>query len=82
MNDKVKAKIRLLSEKAALETMNELTSVERRRIRSFGSYFMGILNKKIRGPDNSSSGHGKQDHSSTRLRDVSVKKAAVSLFAC
>ena len=41
MNDKVKSKIRMLSEKDALFALDELFSVERSSIRSFGSYFMG-----------------------------------------
>jgi hypothetical protein len=49
MNDKVKSKIRMLSEKDALFAIDELSSVERGQIRNFGSYFMGILNRYMRG---------------------------------
>eukprot|EP00980_Cylindrotheca_fusiformis_P014818 scaffold4031_cov135-Cylindrotheca_fusiformis.AAC.5 len=49
MNEKVKMKIRMLSEKDALAAIDELASVERRQIRNFGSYFMGILNRYMRG---------------------------------
>ena len=49
MNEKVKSKIRMLSEKDALFAIDELASVERRQIRNFGSYFMGILNRYMRG---------------------------------
>ena len=41
MNDKVKSKIRMLSEKDAFFALDELKSVDRSSIRSFGSYFMG-----------------------------------------
>ena len=49
MNDKVKSKIRMLSEKDALFAIDELSSVEREQIRNFSSYFMGILNRYMRG---------------------------------
>ena len=49
MNEKVRSKIRMLSEKDALFALDELSSVERKSIRNFGSYFMGILNRYMRG---------------------------------
>ncbi len=49
MNEKVKSKIRMLSEKDALFAIEELSSVDRSQIRNFGSYFMGILNRYMRG---------------------------------
>ena len=49
MNEKVKSKIRMLSEKDALHAIEELSSVPRHSIRNFGSYFMGILNRYMRG---------------------------------
>ena len=49
MNDKIKSKIRMLSERDALFAVDELASVERYQIRNFGSYFMGILNRYMRG---------------------------------
>lgn len=49
MNEKVKSKIRMLSERDALFAIDELASVERHQIRNFGSYFMGILNRYMRG---------------------------------
>jgi hypothetical protein len=49
MNEKVKSKIRMLSETDALFAIEELASVDRAQIRSFGSYFMGILNRYMRG---------------------------------
>jgi hypothetical protein len=49
MNEKVKLKIRMLSEKDAIFAVEELASVPRSQIRNFGSYFMGILNRYMRG---------------------------------
>lgn len=49
MNEKVKSKIRMLSETDALFAIDELSSVPRSQIRNFGSYFMGILNRYMRG---------------------------------
>jgi Heterogeneous nuclear ribonucleoprotein Q acidic domain len=49
MNEKVKSKIRMLSETDALFAIEELASVDRSQIRNFGSYFMGILNRYMRG---------------------------------
>ncbi|KAG7349735.1 hypothetical protein IV203_012332 [Nitzschia inconspicua] len=49
MNEKVKLKIRMLSEKDAMFAIDELASVPRSQIRNFGSYFMGILNRYMRG---------------------------------
>lgn len=49
MDEKVRSKIRMLSERDALFALDELSSVERQSIRNFGSYFMGILNRYMRG---------------------------------
>eukprot|EP00934_Nitzschia_sp_Nitz4_P000010 Nitzschia sp. Nitz4//scaffold11_size288233//240348//242487//NITZ4_000811-RA/size288233-processed-gene-0.248-mRNA-1//-1//CDS//3329534185//10//frame0 len=49
MNDKVKSKIRMLSERDALFALEELSTVNRTQVRNFGSYFMGILNRYMRG---------------------------------
>jgi hypothetical protein len=49
MNDKVKSKIRMLSDVDAMFAIDELQSGDRRQIRNFGSYFMGILNRYMRG---------------------------------
>ena len=48
-NDKVHAKMKMLSEKDALSAIEEMASVDRSTIRTFGSYFMGILNRYMRG---------------------------------
>ena len=48
-NDKVQSKLKMLSEKDALSAIEEMASVERSTIRAFGSYFMGILNRYMRG---------------------------------
>lgn len=70
MNDKVKSKIRMLSEDNALAAIDELASVDRSRIRTFGSYFMGILNKRIRGISD-----GKhQDRGSSNDQNVSENR--------
>ena len=42
MNEKVKSKIRMLSEKDALFAIDELASTDRGSIRNFGSFFMGM----------------------------------------
>lgn len=42
MNEKVKSKIRMLSEKDALFAIDELSSTDRSSIRNFGSFFMGM----------------------------------------
>lgn len=63
MNDKVKSKIRMLPEKDALIAVDELSSVERDQIRNFGSYFMGILNRYMRGERGPGKGHSKQRYS-------------------
>ena len=49
MNEKVKGKIRMLSEKDALFAIDEFSGVDRGSIRNVGSYFMGILNRYMRG---------------------------------
>jgi hypothetical protein len=61
MNDKVKSKIRMLSEHDALLAIDELASVERKQIRNFGSYFMGILNRYMRGDAGQGAGNVKKD---------------------
>jgi hypothetical protein len=57
MNDKVKSKIRMLNEKDALHAIEELSSVQRKSIRNFSSYFMGILNRYMRGEPVGNSGN-------------------------
>jgi hypothetical protein len=68
MNEKVKSKIRMLSEKDAIFAIDELASVERRQIRNFGSYFMGILNRYMRGESGPGTNAKKQE---TNNRQVS-----------
>jgi hypothetical protein len=68
MNEKVKSKIRMLSEKDAIFAIDELASVERRQIRNFGSYFMGILNRYMRGESGPGISAKKQE---TNKRQVS-----------
>ncbi|CAJ1944377.1 unnamed protein product [Cylindrotheca closterium] len=61
MGNKVKMKLRMLTEKDALLAIDELASVERRQIRNFGSYFMGILNRYMRGEANPHANKNKQE---------------------
>ena len=68
MNEKVKSKIRMLSEKDALFAIEELASVERRQIRNFGSYFMGILNRYMRG--DTGNWQKKQEMNKRQVREV------------
>lgn len=49
LNEKVMAKIQMLSEQEAIMALNELSSVPRETIRNFPSYMMGILNRYMRG---------------------------------
>lgn len=59
LDDRVMAKLKLLSESEALLAFDELESVDRSRIRNFGSYFMGIVNRYMRGERNFS---GRDSH--------------------
>ena len=63
MNDKVKSKIKMLSEKDALHAIEELSSVSRGSIRNFSSYFMGILNRYMRGESTHHGGGGGSNNS-------------------
>uniref|UniRef100_A0A7S4QK27 Heterogeneous nuclear ribonucleoprotein Q acidic domain-containing protein n=1 Tax=Ditylum brightwellii TaxID=49249 RepID=A0A7S4QK27_9STRA len=49
LDGKVMSKMRLLPERDALSSIEELSAVPRAQIRNFGSYFMGILNRYMRG---------------------------------
>ena len=49
LDDRVMAKLKLLSEAEALLAFDELTAIDRSRIRNFGSYFMGIVNRYMKG---------------------------------
>lgn len=46
---KVVAKLKMLTERDAMAAIEEISAVERAQIRNFGSYFMGILNRYMRG---------------------------------
>jgi len=48
---KVKSKLKMLPESDALNAIDEINAVPRTEIRNFGSYFMGILNRYMRGKD-------------------------------
>lgn len=51
LSDKVYAKIKMLSENDAILAIEEISSVQRDKIRNFPSYFMGILNRYMRGDE-------------------------------
>jgi len=46
---KLKARMRMLPEKDALDAIDEMNGCSRAEIRNFGSYFMGIMNRYRRG---------------------------------
>ena len=49
LSGKVLSKMRMLSEADALSAADEISRVKRESIRNFASYFMGILNRYMRG---------------------------------
>jgi hypothetical protein len=49
MTNNVMAKLKMLSEHDALLAINEISGIPRGTIRNFSSYFMGILNRYMRG---------------------------------
>ncbi len=49
LGEKVMSKLKMLSEHDALLAINELSSVPRETIRNFPAYFMGLLNRYMRG---------------------------------
>mmetsp|Transcript_15442 Transcript_15442/g.24210 ORF Transcript_15442/g.24210 Transcript_15442/m.24210 type:complete len:688 (-) Transcript_15442:149-2212(-) len=46
---KIKDRMRMLSERDALDAIDEMNGCSRAEIRNFGSYFMGIMNRYMRG---------------------------------
>ena len=48
-NERILAKIKMLPEYEAMSAIEELSGANRSQIRNFGSYFMGILNRYMRG---------------------------------
>lgn len=77
MNDKIKCKIKMLSEQHALLAIEELSSVERSSIRNFGSYFMGILNRYMRGDlqqKNRRPSHSSSDRNERHFRDSHLQQ--------
>jgi len=56
LDDKVGSKLKQLPERDALLAIDEISTVNRGSIRNFGSYFMGILNRYMRGERDG--GHG------------------------
>ena len=61
LNDKVNAKLKMLSEHDAVLALDELSNVPRETIRNFPSYFMGILNRYMRS-DGNRNDQGRNDH--------------------
>ena len=51
ISNNVGSKLKMLSEHDALLAINEISSVPRATIRNFSSYFMGILNRYMRGEE-------------------------------
>ena len=51
LTNNVLSKLKMLSEHDALLAINEIASVPRATIRNFPSYFMGILNRYMRGEE-------------------------------
>lgn len=49
LDAKVKTKMCMLPEKDALNAIDEMNAVSRGEIRNFGSYFMGIINRYMKG---------------------------------
>ena len=63
LDTKVKSKMRMLPEKDALDAIDEINAVPRDQIRNFGSYFMGIMNRYMRGErQNRQNKHNKEHH--------------------
>jgi len=51
LGDKVVSKMKLLSERDVILAIEEIFSVQRDKIRNFTSYFIGILNRYLRGEE-------------------------------
>jgi len=67
LTDKVEQKLKMLSEHDALLAIDELSSVQRETIRNFPSYFMGILNRYMRGMNANNNG-GNNDQKGNKDR--------------
>jgi hypothetical protein len=86
MNDKVRAKIRMLSERDAIMALDELQSTDRSSIRQFGSYFMGILNRYMRGeqqpkvPSRSEKDRGREYRSRSSSSSFNVRDRSRDRF--
>ena len=59
-NEKIQSKMKMLSEKDALAAIEEMVSVDPSGVRNFGSYFMGILNRYMRGEKQQSQNQNQQ----------------------
>jgi hypothetical protein len=45
IDDKIKNKLAMMTEGEGLSAIEELSNIKREEIRSFSSYFMGIMNR-------------------------------------
>ena len=76
LNDRIMTKIRMLPEKEALAAIEELSGVNREQIRNFGSYFMGILNRYMRGERGGNSGR-QSDHRHDHKVRISIARTNI-----
>lgn len=58
VDGKINERMKMLSEKDALDAIDEMNSCNRQEIRNFGSYFMGIMNRYMRGERNNPMSRG------------------------
>ena len=72
-NERILSKIKMLPEHEAMSAIEELAGANRVQIRNFGSYFMGILNRYMRGEKliqrTIRPNHGYRDYRSRRSPD-------------
>jgi len=90
-NERILSKIKMLPEHEALSAIEELAGSNRALIRNFGSYFMGILNRYMRGEKlmqrpTTRRGYGHRDYVSMikaqfdSLKDFRLTWIVVNLF--
>ena len=69
LDQKVISKLKMLSEHDALLAIDEIAGVERPTIRNFPSYFMGILNRYMRGVQGQKLKHDRKQNDRGFKRD-------------
>lgn len=79
-NDKVQSKMKMLSEKDALSAIEEMASVDRSSVRNFGSYFMGILNRYMRGEKSPQAPQSPQQNSNSANKSGNNNQVSDSFF--